>query len=141
MGATGSFPPLPGLVIEPRTRLARGSTTAAGSSFSSSSAGVADVPGEQVAGGAVQVAAAAVVPAGGARGGMPHGVLQVPEAGAGVQTNWFRWRRRAATSAGTGLRPGPGELGGAAEAGVGKTAVTRYTRLRRARSAQGWSAC
>src|SRR4051812_11863550 len=34
------------------------------------SAGAADVPGEQVAGGAVQVAAAAVVAPGGARGGM-----------------------------------------------------------------------
>src|SRR5437773_8512838 len=38
------------------------------------SAGAADVPGEKVAGGAVQVAAAAVVAPGGARGGVPHGV-------------------------------------------------------------------
>src|ERR1700761_1700177 len=50
-----------------------------------SSAGAAEVPGEQVAGGAVQVAAAAVVTAGGARGGVAHGVLQVAQAGAGVQ--------------------------------------------------------
>lgn len=42
-------------------------------------------PDEQVAGGAVQVAAAAVVPPGGPGGSVAHGVLQVPQAGVGVQ--------------------------------------------------------
>src|ERR1700751_5720471 len=45
-----------------------------------SSPGPADVPGEQVARGAVQVAAAAVIAPGGARRGVPHAVLEGPPA-------------------------------------------------------------
>lgn len=65
----------------------------------------ADVSREQVAGCAVEVAAAAVVSPGRAGGGVAHGVLQVAQAGAGIQTG-SGWQRHAASRAATGSRPG-----------------------------------
>jgi len=69
------------------------------------SAGTAEVSGEHVAGGAVQVVAAAIVAPRGTRRRGPHGVLQVAQAGPGVQISVAAVRRR-------NLRPSRDHQGG-----------------------------